>query len=169
LLAVQVRKHAERRQRVGDPSTVARGLRRESSFRAFFRLRRRGDCRLGLLRRIAAAERRDIRAALHVNQKRIVAAGLRIVARQRIARPSGLDAHDRVGLRIEIDAAAERPDGDRVGFEPVAVARQRHLDNKGEETRQPERIAKSGAPNDPSELLATSSARGSSSGRESPV
>jgi len=150
---VQVRKPAERHQRVGDPPTVARGLCREFSISAF-RLRRRGDCRPGSLRRIAAAERRDIGAALHVNQKRIVAAGLRIVARQRIAQPSGLHAHDRVGLRIEIGAAAERLDGDRIGLEPVAFARQRRLDDEGKETRQPERIAKGGAPNDPGEFSA---------------
>lgn len=91
----------------------------------------RGRARLRPLAGIGAMKGGDVAAARHFNDQRIVASAPRIIARQRLAHASGLDAHDGIGLRIKIGAAAERFHGDGVRLEFVAVTRERHFDNEG--------------------------------------
>lgn len=101
-----------------------------------------------------SAEGRNIRTTRQLDHNRIVAARIGIIACERSPQPSGLDTDDRVGLRIEFAAAAERLDGDRVGLDPGALAGKRRLDNEGEKPGQAERAAKRRAANDAHELQA---------------
>ncbi len=102
----------------------------------------------------SALESRDIGAARQNDPKRIVAAGACIITRQGSAQPAGFHPHDRIALRVEVAAAAERGDGDRVRLDAVAVARKLRFDHKAEKPRQPHRGAKAGAGDDAVELPA---------------
>lgn len=106
-------------------------------------------CRFGA----AAAKGRNVSSARQVHHQRVVAARPGIIAGQCAAQPPGLDAHDRVRLRIEVRAASERFDGDRIGLDPLGVARKRRLDHESEKARQAERVAESCTVQDAVELL----------------
>ncbi len=103
---------------------------------------------------VARAESRNVAPARHFDYQRVVAPGSGIVAGQRLAQANRLDAHDRVDLRVEIGAAAKRFDRDGVGFEPLAVARQRHFDDERKKAGQSVGVAEGTAVDDPIELLA---------------
>ncbi len=102
----------------------------------------------------APQEGRNVSAAWQLDAQRIVAARAGVVARQRAAQPPGFDAHDRIALRIEIAAAAERLDGDRVGLDAVAVARERRFHDKCEKVGQPQRVAEGRTAHNTAELTA---------------
>ncbi len=102
----------------------------------------------------AAAECRNIAAARHFDHERVVASGSAIVTRQSPAQADGLDPDDRIGLGVEVRAAAKRLDGDRVGLELVALARQGHFDDERQKAGQSVGVAKGAAADDPIEFLA---------------
>ena len=66
---------------------------------------------------------------------RIRSALIRVVFDQAPAQAPGLDAHERIRLRIEIRGAAEDFDTDRVALQPVAVTGQRLLDDEAQKMR----------------------------------
>ncbi len=150
--AVNCRELMEFRDGVAQPLNV----------RADLRHGKWGDARLGLLRRgrrgppmgVAHAECRHIGAARHFDHQHIVPPDVGVIARQRLPQPPGFHPDDRVGLGIEIAAAAERADGDGVGLDSVAVAGEGRLDDECEEVCEPKRVAQHRAANDPRELPA---------------
>jgi hypothetical protein len=116
--------------------------------------KRRRRARLRLFARVTTSECRNIAAARHFDDQRIVAPDSPIVSRQRLAHANGLDPYDRIGLRIKIDTATERFHCDGIGFELVAVARERHFDDEGKKACQPVGVAERTAIHDPVEFLA---------------
>ncbi|MGO9045543.1 MAG: hypothetical protein ACLPXW_03075 [Xanthobacteraceae bacterium] len=75
-------------------------------------------------------ESRDVAAARHLDDQRIVAPDPGIIARERLPHAAGFDPHDRVGLGIKIRTAAKRFHGDGIGFEPVAVTGEGRFHNE---------------------------------------
>jgi len=118
------------------------------------RRKRNGGTRLWFFASVAAPESRNVAAARHLDDERIVAADPGIVPRQRLAHADCLDPHDRIGLRIKIDAAAQCLDGDGISFELAAVAGQRHFDNERKKTGQSESVAEGATVDDATEFLA---------------
>jgi hypothetical protein len=95
---------------------------------------------------------RHIGAAWNVDHQRTVATRPTIVAAQRLAEPPGLHAHNRIVLGIEIAAAAERLDSNRVGLDQVGPASQCLFHDKGEKAWETERTAKCRAADDVDEV-----------------
>ena len=67
---------------------------------------------------------------------------------QRPAKAARLDAHDGVGLRVEIVGAAERLRRDGVALEAARLARDRALDDEAQKRDEARRIAEGLAPDD---------------------
>jgi len=114
----------------------------------------RGRALLWPFASILAAESRDITAARHLDDQRIVAPDSRIVSRQRLAHADRLDPHDRIGLRVKIGAATERFDRNGVGFQLAAVARERRFDNERKKACQAIGVAERAAVDDPTKFVA---------------
>ena len=78
-------------------------------------------------------EDRHVAAARNVDADVAHPAVSQVVAFQRAAETAGLDAHDRVELRVELRIAPEDLDRDRIGLDPVGSPRECLLDDISEE------------------------------------
>ena len=104
--------------------------------------RRRGRRdRAGIGERRHAAEHRHVVAERQIDHDRIVLAAVLVVTGKRAAQAHRLDAHDRIGLRIEIVGAPERLDRDGVALDAVGRAAQRRLDDVAQERDELRRAA----------------------------
>ena len=88
-----------------------------------------------------ASEHRHIAAERQIDHDGIVLAAIGVVARERAAQPHRLNAHDRIGLRIEIVGAPERLDRDGVALDAVGGAAQRRFDDIAKERDELRRAA----------------------------
>ncbi|HET7607612.1 MAG TPA: hypothetical protein VFL84_02965 [Gammaproteobacteria bacterium] len=77
-----------------------------------------------------------VAAARQLEAHGIGASFVGVVLDQPAAQTAGLDADERVGLRIEVRRTAEHLDGDRVTLEPVALTGQRLLGDVAQERRR---------------------------------
>src|SRR6266540_2419252 len=106
---------------------------------------RHGSYRYGLLFATITKDR-NVASTRKVNGNQVRCAGASIIFLKRPSQPPCLNPHDGVLLGIEIFPPPEGLDGNRVAFEPGALAAQRRLDDKSKECAQlrrgPEEIAK---------------------------
>ncbi len=106
--------------------------------------RRRRWARAWRCRRHGLADRVDgfdgVAAARQVELHRVRGAFARVVLGEPLAQPQGLDAHERIRLRVEIRRPAEDLDRDRVALEPLAFARQSLADHEAQEVRRSARV-----------------------------
>ena len=140
------RRDNRRRSRGTDPpgaaplqSRRARADRRGAFARVLraFGLLGRGD---HLNRSRSLLERGDIAPERNSDADRVVGALAGVVGLQRTAQAPGLDAHDRVGLRVEIVGPAERLRRDGVALDRRRLAGKRLLDDEGQEGDEPRRV-----------------------------
>ncbi len=75
-------------------------------------------------------------AARQLDPHRIRCAFARVVLDEAPAQPSRLDAHQCIGLRVEIGGAPEHLDADRIALQALAGAGQRLLDDEAQEIRR---------------------------------
>src|SRR5674476_341277 len=66
---------------------------------------------------------------------------------ERAPQAAGLDAHDRIALRIKSAVAAERVGGNRIGLDAAAIAGKLLLHHEAEEVGELRRLAEMGARN----------------------
>src|SRR5438105_4452792 len=90
----------------------------------------------------AAAEHRNVTAEREIDAHGIVFSAVLIIPIERAAQARCFDAHDRIGLRIEIVAAAERFHRDGVALDAVLLAAQGRLNDVAQERDELRRSAK---------------------------
>ena len=95
-----------------------------------------------------------IAAARQLDPDGIVGAFARVVLDQTPAQATGLDAHECIGLRIEIRRPAENLDTDRITLQPLTAAGQRLLDDEAQEMRGATSLMKTTAGENSLELRA---------------
>lgn len=94
---------------------------------------------------LAPRENRNITAFRHRDQERIIDAGSQIIVLKRPTHPAGLDAHHRIGLRVERGVAAENLDRDGIGLQALGPAGDRFLNHIFQEPADPVRNVEVGA------------------------
>ncbi len=121
-----------------DDAAEHRAAQQQPALRApHLRRARRGsgrgsDGRRGERRRVAVLRQRDA--------DRVDAALAVVVLDQAAAQPSGLHAHERIGLGVELGRLAEHLDRDRIALEPIRAAREGLLDDEPQELGRPARL-----------------------------
>ena len=68
---------------------------------------------------------------------------------ERAPQPAGLDAHDRIVLRIEIGVAAERVGGNAVSLDAFCAPGQRLVDHEAKKLRELRRFVEAGTCHQP--------------------
>ena len=108
----------DERERCGDPH----GTRTEPG--CALACRRRARLRCGGLGFAAGIDRFDrIAPARQLDLHAFRGPFARVVLGESLPQPQRFDAHERIGLRVEIGRAAEHADGDRITLEPLALRR----------------------------------------------
>ena len=85
---------------------------------------------------------------------RIRASFVCVVLDEAPTQPSGLDADQRIGLRVKIGRTAEHLDADRVALEPLPAARERFFDDEAKKFRCAAGLLKATALQNPIESVA---------------
>jgi hypothetical protein len=83
--------------------------------------------------RIGSDEERRVATARNVDAQMARSAVGQVVALERAPEPAGLDADDRVELRVELRIAPEDLGRDRIGLDPTGPPREGLLDHVGQE------------------------------------
>ena len=95
-----------------------------------------------------------VAAARQLDPDGIAFAFARVVLDQAPAQATRLDAHQRIGLRVEVSGPAEHLDADRVTLQPLPVAGQRLFGDEAQEMRRAVRLLKVATCENPLELRA---------------
>ena len=93
-----------------------------------------------------------VAAARQLDPDGIAFAFARVVLDQSPAQATRLDAHQRVGLRVEVGGPAEHLDADRVTLQPLPAAGQRLFGDEAQEMRRAVRLLKVATRENPLEL-----------------
>ena len=98
-----------------------------------------------------ATKHRHIAAARQVDQHRAVGADAGVIAGERLAQPARFHADDRIDVRIEAFAAAERLHADGVALDVIGLARKPRFDDEPKKGGEPRRMGEGGTGKDPPE------------------